>query len=289
MNLVKNKNKIAVIAADLLFFTAGSVLYAVAVDSFTAPNDIVLGGITGLATVLNYLFKIPIGITVFILNIPILFIAYKRFGFGYIKKTAVAVVISSVLIDLLVPILPVFKGDLLLASLYGGIFTGAGIGVIMLRGGSTGGVDIIALMFNKRFPQISVGKIMLYIDLIIVAFAAYAYKSLELALYAVVTIYLTSKVIDSVLYGVEKAKVAMVISSKTAEIYGEVNSVLKRGGTFLQSKGAYSGKNGDILLCAVRQNEIQKLRQLVQSIDEQAFFLIIQADEIIGEGFTFDK
>lgn len=289
MNLFKSKNRYVSIVVDLLFFSIGSFFYAVAVDSFTAPNDIVLGGVTGVATVLNYLFNIPIGVMIFFLNIPILFLAYKHFGFSYLKKVFVAIFLSSLFIDALAPFLPVFKGDLLLASLYGGIFTGAGIGIIMLRGGSTGGVDIIAVILNKKFSQLSIGKIMLYVDLMVVAFASYVYNDLQIALYAIITIYLSSKVIDSVLYGVDKAKVAMIVSEKSNEIYTLINEQLKRGGTFLSSYGAYSGKAQNILLCAVRTNEIPKLRRLVLDIDENAFFLILQADEIAGEGFTFDN
>ena len=177
-----NRKQILNIAGDIIFFAAGGFLYSAAVMLFLSPNEISPGGLTGISTMLNHLFMLPVGLTVFVLNIPILIIGFLKFGGVFIIKTTAATVVISAMLDSVEKILPALKIDPILAAVFGGILMGLGLSLFMLRGATTGGVDIIAKLINRRFPHLTVGRLMLLTDAVIVALSALVYRNTESAL-----------------------------------------------------------------------------------------------------------
>lgn len=272
---------------DFLLFLVGSLLFAVSVNVFTAPNDIAPGGLTGAATLLNHLWGIPIGAGILVMNIPIFIWGIVEVGYRFILKTAAATVISSLAIDISAPFLQAYRGDMMLASLFGGLLAGLGLGLIFMRGGTTGGTDLIANLIGRHLRHISFGKLILAVDLVVVVIAAFVYRNIESPLYAIIVIFITSKVVDAVLYGTDSGngKMMFIISSKNHEIAQEILSQLDRGVTALKSRGGYSGIEGEVLLCAVRRQEVYKTHDIVYSIDPNAFIIAGDAGDITGEGF----
>lgn len=277
------------LAADAFFFIIGSALYAVSVNCFTAPNKIAPGGITGLATVANYLFGSPIGTTILILNIPLFVLSFIFLGRAFLLRTVIATVLSSVVIDLTAGVLPVYSGDKLLASLFAGVLSGAGLGLVFIRGGTTGGVDIIGRLLKLKFSHISMGSFMLVLDLIIVLVAGFAYRSIESVLYAIIVFYISSRAVNYILYGTTNNKMIQIVTEKGAEISKAITSETTRGVTILPVKGAYTGKDKEMLICVTRANEVAIINRIVRSIDENPFVIVSQAGDVFGLGFKPHK
>ena len=282
---ILNKKSGVVLAVDLLVYILGGIIYSVAVLLFLSANEISPGGITGIATVFNYLFMLPIGTVMFLLNIPILIIGFMKLGGLFILKTTVATVIISIILDVVEAFLPAVKVDPILAAVFGGLLMGLGVSMFMLRGATTGGVDIIAKLINRRFPHITVGRLMLLSDAVVVALSAFAYKNVESALYSVIALYASSRVIDMMLYGADKGKIVYIITEKSAEMSREIMSLVKRGITVIGVTGAYTGRRLDMLMCTVRRNEDSAVCRLARENDRGAFIVIAEAGEILGEGF----
>lgn len=270
---------------DILFYVLGSGIYSAAVIMFLSNNEISPGGVTGVATVLNYLFDLPIGTVVFVLNIPVLVLGFIKFGGIFIVKTSVVTVLVSVILDIFEVTLPQIKIDLILAAVFGGILMGLGLSLVMLRGGTTGGVDIIAKLINRRFPHIGVGRLMLFIDASVVAVSALVYKNMQSALYSVVALYASSKITDLMLYGADKGKIVYVITSDIQYIVREITDVVKRGVTVIDVVGGYTGESKKMIMCTVRRNEVSAVYRAVLSHDKGAFIVVGEAGEIFGEGF----
>lgn len=280
-----NKKTALVWTVDLCVYIAGGTIYSAAVLFFLSANEISPGGLTGVATVLNYLFMLPVGTVMFLLNIPILIIGFIKLGGIFILKTTVSTVIISVILDVFGGILPAINIDPILAAVFGGLLLGFGISMFMLRGATTGGVDIIAKLINRRFPHITVGRLMLLADALVVALSAFAYKNIESALYSVVALYASSRVIDMMLYGADKGKIVYIITEESSEMSREIMSLVKRGVTVIEVTGAYTGRRLKMLMCTVRRNEVSAVCRLAREYDKKAFIVIAEAGEILGEGF----
>jgi uncharacterized membrane-anchored protein YitT (DUF2179 family) len=281
------KNKLADYLKDIFAYAAGSVLLALSIDMFTAPNNIAPGGVSGASTLINYLTQWPIGSTALILNIPIFIWAFAELSFDSVFRSLIATVLSSVAIDILVAFVKPYETNVLLAAIFGGVLQGVALGLVFMRSATTGGTDLIARLLGRHVRFISVGRLMLMVDGVVVAISALVYNSIDNAMYAIITIFVSSKIIDAILYGTDigTGKVLFIISSKNEEIAREILSSIERGATMLESRGAYSGKEGEVLLCAVRRFEVAKVKDIVHSIDKSAFIIVGDAGEITGEGF----
>lgn len=275
------------LAKDLLFFLAGSLVYSVSVKMFTAPNHIASGGVTGVSIVLNYLFGTPIGTMAFIINIPIFIWAIIEIGYKLVAKTFVATLLSSLAIDIMGVIIPPYEGNPMLAAIFGGVLEGVGLSLVFMRGGTTGGTDMVARLLGRHFRHLSMGKLMLGVDFLVIVFSGFAFRSIESALYAMLTIFVSTRLIDSILYGTDmgNGKVLFIMSEKNQEIAQTILRDLDRGVTALKSRGVYSGREGEVLLCAVRRYEVCKVNDIVHSADPNAFIIVGEAGEITGEGF----
>ncbi len=270
---------------NFLWYILGSALYSAAVVVFISPNEISPGGITGIATLLNYLFGLPTGIMLFAFNIPILILGYRKFGGKFIFSTSLVTALISVIITVFEETLSGFVTDKILASVFGGSLLGFGISLIMLHGSTTGGLDIIAKVINSRYRHLTVGKIILALDCIIIALAVAVYGNAESALYSVISMFASSMVMDYLLYGGDKGKVVYVISAEAKVISRAVSENLARGSTILEVKGGYTGENRQMLMCTVRAHEVAALYGIIERFDANAFIFVTEAGEIIGEGF----
>ena len=261
----------------------GSLIGGVAYPLFLTPNRIAPGGITGIAMILNHLTHWPVGVMSLVLNIPLFLIGYRAMGKIFAFRSLVATVLFSLFIDIL-PLRPLTE-DPLLGTLYGGILLGAGLGLIMRGGATTGGSDMIARMVHKRFQFISVGTFLFAIDCAVVIAAAFLIGTSE-ALYALINIFLAAKVMDAVIIGFSSNKACFVISSRWEEISRRIMQDMNRGVTQLTARGAYTGTDRPTLLCVISRSEIMAFKRILREEDENAFVIIVEAHEAIGDGFS---
>ncbi len=269
---------------DTLVFILASAAFSVGINCFLANNNILNGGITGIATILNYLFDFPIGMGIFLMNVPLLLIAFKKLGVMFVFRTFWVIAISSVIIDL-GAFLPVYKNDLLLSAIFGGVLSGFSLGIIFLRNATTGGVDIIAKLIKLKYPHITLGKSIFILDAVVIITGGIVYGNLESMLYAAITVFVSAQVLDYIIYGISRGATIMIISEKSDEIRHLIINDLHRGVTVLKGQGGYSGAEKNILLCACFDNQTQKLIKKIKSADENAFFIVTQSKQILGEGF----
>lgn len=270
---------------DILYWVAGCAVYSLAVEALITPNEISPGGFTGIATALSHLLGVPSGTVLLALNIPLLIFAFRKLGGGFIFKTVAVTFLLSFTLNIAENIVPEFTLNPVLASVFGGIISGFGLSLILLRGATTGGVDIVAMLINNKKPHFSLGRIIMLFDFAVIALAAATYGNIESALYSVITIYAASQILDAVLYGGDRGKIVLVVTSKGAKIAELIGSVLKRGATVLSAIGGYTGENKTMLFCAVRKYEVAHLLSLIRETDENAFTVVSDAGEIIGQGF----
>ncbi len=263
----------------------GSALFAAGFQFFLYPNSIIVGGVSGIAMIINYLVGLPVGIMTIVLNIPLFIIAWKHFGGKFIISSLVGMLLSSVLVDVLAVIDYSPTDDMLLACLIGGAIKGLGLGLIYYAGATTGGTDIIAKFVRLRFPYINFGTIVLLTDaVIIIAFAA-IFDRVEAAMYAVIAMFVVSKVIDLVLYGIDNSSVCYIISENSEQLVKDITDKLHRGVTILSGEGAYSHKDKQVLLCVIKRTQIADIRKIIRNIDENAFFIVSDAKNVFGKGF----
>ena len=272
------------IIKDYLLITGGALLFAVGLSLFAEPFHIAPGGISGIAIIINYVFSLPVGLTIIIINIPLFIAGFLKLGRSFVISSLYAMVLSSLLIDQLAHIEP-FVEEPLLAALYGGLFIGAGMGLVFIRGASTGGSDIIVRLLRLRFAGLKLGRIMFLTDLFVIALAAAVFGDLNRALYAIITVYVNSIVIDGIIYGLEFSKVAYIISQKSTEIAVRIQEELERGVTFFFGEGGYSKQSTKIIMCALKQQQIVKFYAIVHEIDPEAFVIVTNAHEVVGYGF----
>ncbi len=280
-------NKLKTILLDLLFIAMGSAVYAVGVNAFTAPNNIAAGGITGVATMLHYVFSTPIGLVAFLINVPIVLWAIVDIGYKLVTKTMLAILLSSLLIDLFSHFVPAYRGDHILVSLFAGACEGVGLSLVFIRGATTGGTDLIARLLGRRLPHLSMGKLMLAVDGIIVVVSAFVFGSVENAMYACIVIVVSTKIIDAILYGADigTGKLFIVMSPKVRQIGDRVISEMERTVTYLDSHGGYTNEPGETMLCVVRRFELHQLQTIIREEDKNAFVIVGEAGQITGEGF----
>ena len=279
--------KLKTVGLDLLFILMGSAVYAVGVNAFTAPNNIAAGGVTGVATMLHYVFSTPIGLVAFLINVPIVLWAIVDIGYKLVTKTMLAILLSSVLIDLFSHFVPAYRGDHILVSLFAGVCEGLGLSLVFIRGATTGGTDLVARLLARRLPHLSMGKLMLAVDGLIVIASGFVFGSVENAMYACIVIFVSTKIIDAILYGTDigTGKLFFVMSPKVRQMGDRVIREMERTVTYLDSKGGYTQEPGETMLCVVRRFELHQLQTIIREEDKHAFVIVGEAGQVTGEGF----
>ncbi|NBK90479.1 YitT family protein [bacterium 1XD21-13] len=281
------------IIKEYLMIAAGTALIAFAVASIYDPSGFVTGGFSGLAIIVKQLTEdmvpggIPLAVTNLLLNIPVFLIAIRLKGWNYIVKTLFGTVMLSFWLGIL-PVIPLAEGDLLLTALYGGVVMGVGIGLVFLSQATTGGTDLIAAIVQHFWRHYSIADIMQVIDAVIVLAGAYLF-SIQMALYAVISIYLVSKVSDGIIEGLKFSKAAFIITQRPDELAQILMDDLSRGVTGLSARGMYSGQEKNMLFCVVSRKEIVRLKELTLALDPDAFVIVSDVREVLGEGFIETK
>ena len=270
----------------VLIITAASAIYALGFVWCYAPNGIAFGGITGLAQIINYLIPaFPIGVTVIVLNVPLFILGWKFIGGRLLVSSLYAMAVSSVFIDVLTPLREWEPMEPLLACIFGGLSLGASLGLIFQQGATTGGTDLLARLLKLKLAWLPMGKLVMGLDLAVIVLVAAAFGTLKAAMYGLVALYISSIVMDGVLYGMDTAKVAYIISDRWEDISAALLRDLDRGVTILPGKGGYSHTDKNVLMCAFKQRQIVRLKQMVADLDPGAFLIVCPAFEVLGDGF----
>lgn len=287
MSMLTYVPRMARVARDYALMTIGAICIALSVNLFLVPNEVVTGGVTGVAIMLNSLLGTPVGLITLLFNIPLLIAGFRYLGgFVFGIRTIYATVALSLAIDLLQPLLNRYVSaprDALLYTLYGGVLDGLGVGLVFRAQGTTGGIDIIA-RFLQRWRGVAVGRSLLIMNALVFAAAAYLY-SLDKVLYALLVAFVSGRVVDLVLEGAAYARQAIIITTRPDQLRQAILQRLDRGVTQLQGLGGYTSATRTILLSVVAQSEISLLKAIVREHDPNAFVIISNVHEVLGEGF----
>ncbi|MBQ2707908.1 MAG: YitT family protein [Clostridia bacterium] len=270
---------------DCLALIGGAALFSMAMNLFLLPGGIVLGGMTGIATVLNLYFSLPIGLVILVLNLPLMALGARRFGRGFLVRTLIGVGATSLAADIL-HIFPVTVTDPLICSALGGITAGASVGILLARGYTTGGTDLVVCLLKPILPRVSTGVLLMLADGVIILGAAAILGDFTGIFYSIICTVTAGKVTDLLLSGARRAAMVLVITDRADAVRGEILTELSRGVTVLDGRGGYSGAPKQVLLCVVSKPELHRLRRIVAARDPDAFVIVADAAEVLGEGFA---
>ncbi|MCI8437612.1 MAG: YitT family protein [Lawsonibacter sp.] len=274
------------IVRDYLWITLGSVIYSISFNWFYVPNQIGFGGLTALGMILNHFSPvIPIGTVVLVLNIPLFLLGWKFLGWRTLVSSLFAMTATSLLVDLIAALYTFPAMDPMLAAIFGGVLLGVSMGMIFSKGATTGGTDLISRLLKLPFAWLPMGKIIMVVDLVMLLATAAAFQSVNSAMYGIIALYISTVVMDSMLYGLDKSKVAYIITATPRIMAEEIDRQLGRGVTFLRGEGSFSGKEKLVLMCAFKQRQIVPLKALVHELDQDAFLIVCEAHEVLGQGF----
>lgn len=267
---------------DYILITVGVAVAVSGLNLFLVPNRIAAGGISGIATILYHLFHAPLGLTIAVLNVPLFLFGFRLVGKRFAIRTAYALALYSLIAE----VIPIpASDDHFLGCVYGGVLMGIGIGLVVRCGGSTGGTDMAAKMLSARFRSVGIGTFVFCIDFVVITSAGIIFEPAD-ALYALAALFITSKLIDAITVGLSAAKAFYIISDKNVEIAGAILEKLHRGVTSLSAKGLYSGREKSVLLCVLPwRTEGVRLKKVVSDIDPNAFVIVADVSEVLGEGF----
>lgn len=272
------------VGADVI----GSFIFAIGLICFVGPANVAPGGVAAISLMIDYVIPVdvPVGLVTLLINVPLLILAWFHLGHKFTIGTLRTLVVNTIITDLIVtPLFPIYEGDRLMGSLYGGLLIGVGLAFIFMRGSTTGGSDIVSFLLQKKMPGFSIGRAVMIIDGVIIAVSMGVYHSIEAGLFGIICLYAQTQIMDMIIYGLDKGRMVTVISPKNREIADEIMKELVRGVTILSGEGAYTGEHKDVLLCAVRHGQYSKLKSIIHHQDPNAFIIVSDVSEILGEGF----
>jgi len=263
----------------------GAALVAAALVIFTIPNNIAPGGVSGLATALHHITPITIGVWSLMLNVPLFVQAFRKLGFRPLLNTAVTTVLLSFFIDYFETFLPGYTNNILVAAVFGGAVMGVGMGLLLVRGASTGGTDLLSLLVSARLPDVPLGTLLMFIDGAVVVFAVFIFRDIDVAMYSAITIFVSSKTVDYIMQGADYAKVIYVVTDKGKELSDILQAGTDRGVTLIPAVGGYTGSDKTMLTTVVRRNNVSLALGLIKQCDPGAFVYVVNSTEVHGEGF----
>ena len=264
----------------------GAVIHAVAFNMFLGPNQIPMGGLSGLAQIINFLIPIlPVGTMNMVMNVPLLLLSGKLLGRRMLISSVVAVATSSVAIDAIGAMHDFAAMDPFLSAIFGGAMMGLGLGLISAQNATLGGTSTLARLVKIKYPWLSTGSIIVGSDSVILVLAVIAFGKLEAALYGTIALLALELIMDKVLYGMDPSKVAYIVSEKAQEIAVVLMEEQERGVTVLRGEGAYTGEEKKILMVAFRQKDIVQIKRTVHGMDKKAFMVVVDANTVLGGGF----
>ena len=273
---------------DLLFDIVGSLLIAIGIYNFALYANLPLAGISGICLILYKLTGLPIGLGTVLLNIPIAALCYKLLGHHFFLRSIKSMLISSFFIDVVAPLFPVYQGDRLLAAICTGVISALGYALIYLRSSSTGGSDFVIMSVKALKPHLSLGNITFAIDGAIILIGGLMFSDTDGIIYGIMMSYLMSMVIDKVMYGVDRGKVALIVTEHGEAIAFEVERLTGRGATFLKAQGSFSKLDKQVVMVACDNKEMFRVQQVAKQCDPKSFTVVLESSEVLGEGFKVD-
>lgn len=271
---------------DLLTDILAGALIAAGVYNFALQADFPVAGFSGIAIILYHLLGIPVGIGTILLNVPVAVFCYRFLGRTFFLKSMKTMLISSILTDYVAPLFPVYEGSRLLAALCMGVLCGTGFAMVFMRGSSTGGQDFITMSIKKVKPHMSLGAITGVLDIgTIILGSVLVFHDVDGFIYGIIVTYLLTVIMDKILYGIDEGKMTLIVTERGKELAGQIDAYSGRGSTILRGVGGYSGKNKDVILCACNNKEMYQIKKMVHSLDPEAFTIIMESNEVVGEGF----
>lgn len=275
---------------DVLADIAGGLFYALGIYTFAKTANFAPGGLSGLALITHHLWGLPIGIMTLVFNIPVILLSFRLLGKRFLLKSLRSMIMCTLFVDFLLPaVSPPYTGSPLLAALYSGIFLGAGLAVLYMRGSSSGGTDFLTMSVKVLRPHMSLGAVTMIIDLIIILMGWPVFGNIDSVLYGIVATGVTSIVIDKIMYGVGAGKLIIIISDHGQEVADKIANAIDRGSTLIRAIGTYTGSERQVLLCACNKSQAFKVRSAAHEVDENAFVMITETSEVYGEGFLEQK
>lgn len=271
---------------SVLIIAFGTAIASAGFSFFTFPNDIASGGITGICQILNHLFGLPVGLMSIVFNVPLFAAAWRKFGVRFILGSLIGMLTNSLFIDLFNALGLSATDDLLLAAIYGGLVKGFGYGLVFSTGATTGGSDIVARMLRRKYPYINFGTISLCLDAVVVLAFALTVKKFDSAMYTIIAMFVSSRVVNLVLYGTLNSSVCYIITIRPRPIAQAIGETLHRGATLLKAEGAYTGEERSVVLCVIKQQQIAELKKIISGIDEHSFVIVTQSHEVFGKNFS---
>ena len=269
---------------QVLYVVVGAAIYGFALSMFLVPNKIAAGGVSGIATILFHLFGLPIGVMILAINVPLFLLGWKNNGMEFIVLSLTAIVVESLVVDY-IPTAPMTQ-DPLLAGVFGGVLTGMGLGIVERGGGSDGGTFMAAKLLHRFFQQLSVAYVISGVDSLVILASAFVFTP-EWAMYALLSLFVATKIMDLVISGLKSARAIYIISTEEERIAADIMDILGRGVTRLAARGMYTGEFRGTLLCIVESGrEVVKVKELVKRHDPAAFVFISDVSEVMGEGFV---
>lgn len=270
----------------LIKILLGCIVFSLGFNLFLLPNGLNAGGISGLSMLFVHLTNLgSIGLVTALINLPLFALGGMKIGKKFFIGSLVGMLLSSTLIDVL-SALPTPETEPLVGAIYGGVLCGLGLGLVFSQGASTGGSDIVVRLLKLRWQNVPIGTITMSLDLVVVALTGLAYQNIGLALYSGVAIYITGQIIDAVVYRFDYSKVALIITPKYQEVAHQIAVNLERGVTYLEGEGYYSGTPTKVILTAVKKQQLAELKKLVVQIDPDAFIIVQEAHQVLGDGFS---
>ena len=279
------KNKFHELIIQLLWELGGSVLIAIGIYNFAVQAAFPMTGFSGISIILYQLFNIPIGLSTILMNIPLAAICYKLLGRKFFISSLRCMFISSVVIDYVAPLFPVYTGSRLLAALCTGIFAGAGYALIYTRNSSTGGSDFIIMAIKALKPHLSVGKIAFCSDIGIILLGGILFKDVDGIIYGMIFNYIIAIVADKIMYGMNSGKMTLIVTEQGQKVCQVIDDCCQRGSTILHGEGGYQGDEKQVVMCACSNKEMYAVQQAVKDADPQSFMIVLESNEIHGEGF----
>lgn len=271
---------------DLLVDLIAGMLIASGVYNFALNADFPVAGFSGIAIILYHLLRLPVGIGTLLLNIPVAIFCYKFLGRNFFFKSLKSIVITSALMDYVAPLLPVYEGSRLLAALCMGVLCGAGFAMVFMRGSSTGGQDFITMSLKKVYPHLSLGSLTFALDMVtIIMGSVLVFREVDGFIYGIIVSYLMAIVMDRIMYGIYEGKMTLIVTEQGEKVAAQIDEYSGRGSTILHGKGSYSGRKKDVVMCACNNKQMYSIKKMVHEIDPKAFTIIVESNEVVGEGF----
>lgn len=270
---------------QLFWECAGSIFVAAGIYNFAVQAKFPMTGFSGISIILYQLFQVPIGFSTILLNVPVAILCYKMLGRTFFVSSMRCMVISSVIIDYVAPLFPVYEGDRLLAALCTGIFAGVGYAIIYMQNSSTGGFDFIIMAVKAWKPYLSIGRIAFVFDLIIVLVGGVLFRDVDGVIYGMIVSFLLAVVVDKIMYGTNAGKMTLVVTEHGQKICDVIDDCCKRGSTILKGQGGYHGDEKQVVMCACSNKEMYLVQRAIKEVDPASFMIVLESNEVHGEGF----